>query len=92
MYSLMFLKAKNQEIQKEKKITIVYIKNRLDNFLKKEKNYYKIFNFKFSFGFCSFMYSKRKVMQVKKILLSPCDLKKLKLCHVFVRFCRFFRN
>ena len=35
------------------------------------------------------MYSKRKVMQVKKILLSPCDLKKLKLCHVFVRFCRF---
>ena len=92
MYSLMFLKAKNQEIQKEKKITIVYIKNRLDNFLKKKKNYYKIFNFNFFFGFCSFMYSKRKVMQVKKILLSPCDLKKLKLCHVFVRFCRFFRN
>ena len=56
----MFLKAKNQEIQKEKKITIVYIKNRLDNFLKKKKNYYKIFNFKFFFGFCSFMYSKRK--------------------------------
>ena len=63
MYSLIFLTAKSEEIQK-KIVTFVWIKNRFAHFWKIKKNIEKNLISNFLFGDCSLMYCIRNVFAI----------------------------